>query len=58
MTALTGRARTANLPYRPVDNRVDAALISWPGLVPDLPDDQTKPHRRGEQPFDKGELIL
>jgi len=57
-TALTaGSALTPHLPHRSVDDLVDPPLVAGTRLPPDLPDDQTELHRRGEQALDEGKLI-
>jgi hypothetical protein len=57
-TALTaGSALTPHLPHRSVDDLVDPPLVTGTRLPPDLPDDQTELHRRGEQALDEGKLI-
>jgi hypothetical protein len=57
-TALTaGSALTPHLPHRSVDDLVDPPLVTGTRLPPDLPDDQTELHRRGEQALDAGKLI-
>jgi hypothetical protein len=56
-TLTAGRAFTPHLPHRSVDDLVDPPLVTGTRLPPDLPDDQTELHRRGEQALDEGKLI-
>jgi len=51
------RAHPAPSAHRSVDDLVDPPLVAGTRLPPDLPDDQTELHRRGEQALDEGKLI-